>query len=212
MGSEMCIRDRLLKLRDEVLTIDDLDDGPVMSDFTLDHFLTQLLRYLEANKDELEAMPHGVYAVAPSDTDAQPGVIFFLRQRNAADAGPRQRPASPVHPFYFCYIQDNGSIRFGCGNARQTLAVFEAAATGITAPITELCDRFDQETKQARDMSLYDKLLNDVIAHIRQTHNSAQIEGLRSGGRGFMLSADSETPRSATDFELLTWLVIKDTP
>ena len=58
-------------------------------------------------------------------------MIFFLRQRNAASAGPRQRPASPVHPFYFCYIRDNGSIRFGCGNARQTLAVYEAAATGI---------------------------------------------------------------------------------
>ena len=210
---ELNFRDeQLLKLRDEVLTIDDLDDGPVMSDFTLDHFLTQLLRYLEANKDALEAMHPGVYAVAPSGPDAQPGVIFFLRQRNAAQFGPRQRLASPVHPFYFSYIQDKGNIRFGCGNARQTLAVFEAASAGETAPIIELCDRFDRETKQGQDMSLYDKLLNDVIAHIRQTHNSAQIEGLRSGGRGFMLSADSETPRSATDFELLTWLVIKDNP
>ena len=210
---ELNFRDeQLLKLRDEVLTIDDLDDGPVMSDFTLDHFLTQLLRYLEGNKDALEAMPRGVYAVTPSEADAQPGVIFFLRQRNAADAGPRQRPGSPVHPFYFCYIHDNGSIRFGCGNARQTLAVFEAAAVGENAPITELCDHFDRETLQGRDMSLYDRLLNDVIAHIRQTHNSAQIEGLRSGGRGFMLSANSATPRGATDFELLTWLVVKETP
>ena len=210
---ELNFRDeQLLKLRDEALTIYDLDDGPVMSDFTLDHFLTQLLRYLEANKDALEAMPRGVYAVAPSDAEAQPGVIFVLRQRNAADAGPRQRPASPVHPFYLCYIQDDGSIRFGCGNARQTLAVFEAAAVGETAPITELCDRFDRETQQGQDMSLYYKLLNDVIAHIRQTHNSAQIEGLRSGGRGFMLSSDAETPRSPTDFELLTWLVIKEMP
>ena len=210
---ELNFRDeQLLKLRDEVLTIDDLDDGPVMSDFTLDHFLTQLLRYLEANKDALEAMHPGVYSVAPSEPDAQPGVIFFMRQRNSADAGPRQRPASPVHPFYFCYIQENGNIRFGCGTARQTLAVFEAAAVGKTKPIVELCDRFDRETKQGLDMSLYDKLLTNVIAHIRQIHNSAQIEGLRSGGRGFMLSADSETPRSATDFELLTWLVIKDNP
>ena len=210
---ELNFRDeQLLKLRDEVLTIDDLDDGPVMSDFTLDHFLTQLLRYLEGNKDALEAMPRGVYAVTPSEADAQPGVIFFLRQRNAADAGPRQRPGSPVHPFYFCYIHDNGSIRFGCGNARQTLAVFEAAAVGENAPITELCDHFDRETPQGRDMSLYDRLLNDVIAHIRQTHNSAQIEGLRSGGRGFMLSAKSVAPRGATDFELLTWIVIKETP
>ena len=211
---ELNFRDeQLLKLWDEVLTIDDLDDGPVMSDFTLDHFLTQLLRYLEANKDALETMPQGVYAVAPSEVDAPPGVIFFLRQRNAADAGPRQRPASPVHPFILCYIQDDGSIRFGCGNARQTLAVFEAAAVGETAPITELCDRFDQETRQGLDMSLYDKLLNDVIAHIRQTHNREQTAALGlSGNADFKLPRASESPRSATDFELLTWLVIKETP
>ena len=205
--------EQLLKLREEVLTIDDLDDGPVMGDFTLDHFLTQLLRYLQANKDALEAMPHGVYAVAPSTADAQPGVIFFLRQRNASDAGPRQRPASPVHPFYFCYIHDNGDIRFGCGSARQALAVFEAAAVGKTAPLTALCDRFDRETKQGRDMSFYDKLLNDVIAHIRQTHNREQAAGLGLSGSGdFILPKASESPRGATDFELLTWLVIKEMP
>ena len=211
---ELNFRDeQLLKLRDEVLTIDDLDDGPVMSDFTLDHFLTQLLRYLEANKEALEAMPHGVYAVGPSKADAQAGVIFFLRQRNAASAGPRQRTASPVHPFFFCYIQDDGNIRFGCGNARQTLAVFEAAATGISAPVIELCDRFDWETRQGRDMSLYDKLLNDVIAHIRQAHNREQAAGLGlSGNADFKLPLASESPRGANDFELLTWLVIKERP
>ena len=210
---ELNFRDeQLLKLRDEVLTIDDLDDGPVMGDFTLDHFLTQLLRYLEANKDALEMMPPGVYAVAASDAEAQPGAIFCLRQRNAA-AGPRQRPASPVHPFYFCYIHDSDSIRFGCGNARQTLAVFEAAAVGKTAPITELCDRFDRETQQGRDMSLYDKLLNDVIAHLRQTHNREQAAGLGlSGNADFKLPLASETPSSADGFELITWLVIKEIP
>ena len=210
---ELNFRDeQLLKLREEALTIDDLDDGPVMGDFTLDHFLTQLLRYLEANKDALEAMPFGCYAVAPLEPDAPPGVIFFLRQRNAAEAATGQRPASPRHPFYFCYIQFDGRIRFGCGNLRQILEAFQAAAVGKTAPITALCDQFDRETKQGQDMSLYNKLVNDAIAHIRQAHNATQIEGLRSGGRGFMLSAESETPRNANDFELLTWLVIKEAP
>ena len=203
--------EQLLKLRDEVLTMDDLDDGPTMGDFTLDHFLTQLLRYLEANKDKLEAMPPGVFAVAGSSAEAQPGVIFCLRQRNAGDAGSRQRPASPVHPFYFVYIQDNGNIRYGCTNARQSLAVFEAAAAGRATPIVELCDRFDHETAQGRDMSHYDKLLNDVIAHIRQAHDNTQIRHLRAGAaRDFMLPTASETPGRAGDFELVAWLVIKD--
>ena len=57
---ELKFRDtQLLKLRDQVLDLDDLSDSPTLGDFTLDHFLTQLLRYLEANKDALEAMPPG---------------------------------------------------------------------------------------------------------------------------------------------------------
>ena len=209
---ELNFRDtQLLKLRDEVLDLDDLSDSPTLGDFTLDHFLTQLLRYLEANKDALEAMPPGVYAVTESSADAHPGVVFFLRQRNAGDAGSRQRPTSPVHPFYFAYIHNGGNIRFGSGNARQTLAVFEAAASGQTAPITELCDRFDQETRQGRDMAQYEKLLNDVIAHIRQAHANTQARQLGIGGaRDFVLPSASETPRDANDFELVTWLVIKE--
>ena len=78
--------------------LDDLDDGPVIGDFTLDYFLTQLLRYLEANKDALEAMPSGVYAVAASNADAQPGVIFCLRQRNAGDCRCRSEGRQPGTP------------------------------------------------------------------------------------------------------------------
>ncbi len=209
---ELKFRDtQLLKLRDQVLDLDDLSDSPTLGDFTLDHFLTQLLRYLEANKDSLEAMPPGVYAVTESSADGQPGAIFFLRQRNVGNAGSRQRPASPVHPFYFAYIHKGGNIRFGCGNARQTLAMFEAAVAGQTAPITEFCDRFDQETKQGRDMAQYEKLLNDVIAHIRQAHANTQAHQLSTGGaRDFVLPTASETPRDASDFELVTWLVIKE--
>ena len=210
---ELNFRDeQLLRLREEILDLDDLSDGPTMGDFTLDHFLTQLLRYLEANKDVLEAMPPGVYAVAPSSADAQPGVVFFLRQRNAGAAGSRQRPASPVHPFYLVYLHDSGNIRYGCANARQALAVFDAATAGKNTHITELCDRFDRETDQGRDMSFYDKLLTDSIAHIRQSHNITQTRGLGlGGGRDFMLPKTSETPNDDTDFELITWLVIKDT-
>ena len=210
---ELNFRDeQLLRLREEVLDLDDLSDGPTMGDFTLDHFLTQLLRYLEANKDELEAMRPGVYAVSGDGAGAevQPGVIFFLRQRNAGDIGSRQRAASPVHPFYFVYLHDNGNIRYGCANARQALVVFDAATAGETAPITELCDRFDRETDQGRDMSRYDKLLTDAIAHIRQAHGTTQTRGLGSG-RGFVLPKASESPSENTDFELITWLVIKDT-
>ena len=45
---ELKFRDeQLLLLREEIRDLDDLADNVVMGDFTLDHFFTQLLRYLE---------------------------------------------------------------------------------------------------------------------------------------------------------------------
>ena len=210
---EMRFRDeQLLKLREEILDMDELADGPVMSDFTLDHFLAQLLRYLEKNRDMLEELPHGIYAVTEDKASAiQPGVIFFLRQQNTAAGSSRQRVASPVHPFYVVYIQDSGTIRFGCANARQALGVFEAVASGKTKPITRLCDQFDRLTDFGKKMGHYDGLLNSVIAHIRQAHADTQTRSLRPGGaRDFRFTPASETPRRAADFELVTWMVVMD--
>ena len=208
---ELRFRDeQLLKLREEILDMDELADGPVMSDFTLDHFLAQLLRYLEKNRDMLEALPHGIYAVTEDRSSAiQPGVVFFLRQQNAALGSSRQRVASPVHPYYVVYVQDNGTIRFGCANARQALGVFESAASGRVEPLTRLCDQFDRLTDFGKTMGHYDGLLNGVIAHIRQAHSDTQTRNLRPGGaREFQFPAASETPRTAADFELVTWLVV----
>ena len=230
--------EQLLRLRREALTIEELDDAPTMGDFTLDHFIAQLLRYLERNRDELEAMPAGAYAVASADADpggeTAPGVIFCLRQRNAAagntgaaagsravaggraaagagDDAARRQVASPRHPFYFVYILPDGVIRYGCASLPQTLAVFEAAAVGQTAPLTALCDRFDRETDQGRNMAFYDRLLTDAVAHIAQAHAGVQLAGLTLGGdRSFTLTPASETPRTPGDFELVTWLVIKE--
>ena len=192
--------------------MDELADGPVMSDFTLDHFLAQLLRYLEKNRDMLEELPHGIYAVTEDKASAiQPGVVFFLRQQNAAAGSSQQRVASPVHPYYIIYIQDNETIRFGCANARQALGVFEAASSGKAEPITRLCDQFDRLTNFGKAMGHYDGLLNSVIAHIRQAHADIQNRNLRPGGaRDFRFTPASEMPRSASDFELVIWLIMMD--
>ena len=202
--------DQLLKMREEILDLDDLDDSPSMSDFTLDYFFTQLLRYLDKNREALERMPLGAYAVAEeADEPARPGVIFFLRLRNAA-SDPRGQTASPVHPHYAVYIRDDGHIRFGCANVSQILSVFESAAAGRTQVFRGLCDLFDRETDQGRKMESYDKLLRDSITSIRQAHDRKQTASLGLGGsRDFVLPKESEAPRSAASFDLVTWLVIK---
>ena len=209
---ELRFRDeQLLKLREEIIDLDELEDTPALSDFTLDYFFAQLLQYLEKNRDQLEALPNGAYAVsAASAPTATPGVVFFLRQRNTG-ASPRSRRASPVHPFYLVYIRDDGQIRFGCANTKQALDVFEAASVGRVSPIPSLCDRFNAETDNGHDMTHYSGLLNAVVAHITQAHQTNQAAGLGLGGsRDFKLSTADESPTAASDFELITWLVIMD--
>ena len=208
---ELDFRDRqLLKLREEVLDLDGMDDTPAMSDFTLDYFFAQLLRYLEKNRAELEATPLGACAVTrAADGPAGPGVIFFLRQLNANPAPrPGQRVASPIHPFYAVHIGHDGYIRFGCANARQVLEAFEEASVGKTDVILSLCDRFNTETGHGRNMARYDALLNEVLKHINHTHVRTQLNALKEGGnRGVVLPTAGESP-NAGNFELVTWLVI----
>ena len=207
---ELNFRDEQLKqLREDVLDLDDLSDGVVMSDFTFDYFFAQLLKYLERNRAELEATPKGAYAVTTHENSpTETGVIFFLRQRNATTDIEKKTP-SPVYPYYTVYIRKNGDIRYGCGNAKQVLDLFETAAVGKSEALSELCLQFDQETQHGKNMGDYNKLLNAVIAHITRSHQKTQSKSIgRSGTRGFRLPVASETPRDSSDFELVTWLVI----
>ena len=207
---ELNFRDQQLKqLREEVLDFDDLSDGVVLSDFTLDYFFTQLLRYLEKNKKELEAAPNGVYAVTHDESHpTETGVIFFLRQRNA-NIDIQRKTASPIHPFYAVYIRNTGDIRYGCANTRQVLDLFESAAVGKIDPLHDLCIQFDAKTQNGENMTVYNGLLKAVIAHISRAHTTTQTNNMGLGGsRDFELPLESETPRDTSDFELVTWLVI----
>ena len=211
LQSELSFRDTQLKqLIENVPDLEDLDDSISMSDFTLDYFFAQLLRYLEKNRDELEATPHGAYAVAESpSSEGHNGVIWLLRQRNATTRR-NARVASPVHPFYLVYIRENGDIRIGCANAKRALELFEEAAFGRTEPLLALCDQFDNEISRGTDMSAYNSLLDSVVRHISRRHATTQSRNLgRGGSRDFKLTKRTETPRDVNDFELLTWLVLK---
>ncbi|MXV72965.1 ATP-dependent helicase, partial [Candidatus Poribacteria bacterium] len=207
---ELNFRDaQLEQLRQDVLDLDDLSDGIVMSDFTLDYFFAQLLKYLERKRDELEATPKGAYAVTFNENNpTETGVIFFLRQRNITTDKVKKTP-SPVYPYYTVYIRKNGDIRYGCANTKQVLDLFEASAIGKDDVLSELCLQFDQETQHGENMEDYNKLLNAVIAHVTRSHQKTQAKNLgRSGTRGFKLPAASEAPRDSSDFELVTWLII----
>ena len=207
---ELNFRDtQLQQLREDVLDLDDLSDGVVMSDFTFDYFFAQLLKYLERNRAALEATPKGAYAVTTNENSpTETGVIFFLQQLNTATDKEKKTP-SPIYPYYTVYIRKNGDIRYGCANAKQVLDLFEASAVGKSDTLSELCLQFDQETQYGRNMGDYNKLLNAVITHITRSHQKTQSKSIgRDGTRGSKLPVASEVPKDSGDFELVTWLII----
>ena len=207
---ELNFRDQQLeRLRKEVIDLDELSDSVVMSDFTLDYFFAQLLKYLEKNRAKLQATPDGAYAVTTNENNpTENGVIFFLQQINAS-ADKQQKTASPIHPYYAVYIRNSGDIRYGCINAKQVLDLFEASTVGKEHAIDDLCLWFDQETEYGDNMAHYNKLLDTVITHITQSHTKTQSQILKSGSpREAKLTPTSKAPKDTGDFKLVTWLII----
>jgi hypothetical protein len=106
-------RDRqLLQLKDEVLDLEDLEESISLTEFTLDDFRIDLLKYLETNRSILDAAPFGLYTVVqPHDQmkTIAPGVIWCLKQqpslqpsafslqKRARVRGPIRNPQSAIH-------------------------------------------------------------------------------------------------------------------
>ena len=99
-------------------------------------------------------------------------------------------------------------MRYNFTSPKQVLEIFRAVSQGKVEPYAQLCELFDAETKDGEDMSQYSGLLDRAVTAI-----AAQFERKNAGnlfaGRGGKLTDAGKQVKSAGDFELITWLVIK---
>jgi hypothetical protein len=200
---------QLMRLKDEVLDLEDFNESVALNAFTLDDFRMDLANYVEGNRAQLQDAPFGLYAVVPAETEqgsAQPGVIYCLRQTKPAQAG--QDSVNPLSPFFLVYIQSDGAVRYNFTAPKQVLEVFRALCQGKVAPIEALCKLFDQQTKHGQDMSNYSALLNKAVAAIVAQFAKKNAAGLFAG-RGAKLVDTQKSVNHHSDFELITWLVIQ---
>ncbi len=224
-------RDRqLLRLKDEVLDLEDLAETISLTDFTLDDFRVDLLKYLETNRALLEAAPLGLYTVVPTHDQIKtiaPGVIWCLRMARRAGAGggageaasgPGAPPAesqsatqvNPLQPYFLVYVLDDGSVRFGFAQPKQVLGIYRELCAGKTTACHELCSRFDQQTGDGANTAHYDALLQRAVASIAATFRKRVASGLQTS-RSFIIPHKEEQASETSDFELVTWLVIRQT-
>lgn len=89
------------------------------------------------------------------------------------------------------------------------LEIFRAVSQGKTEPYADLCELFDAQTKHGEDMSRYSGLLDKSVAAIAAQFGRKSVGNLFAG-RGGKLTDASKQVKHAADFELITWLVIKD--
>jgi SNF2 family DNA or RNA helicase len=203
-------RDRqLLRLKDEVLDLEDFNESVALGEFTLDDFRMELAAYIEANREKLEEAPFGLYAVAPPHAEysaIKPGVIYCLKQRIEA-AG--NETVNPLQPYFLVYIRDDGEVRYNFTAPKQVLEIFRAVCQDQTEPYARLCKLFDRETAHGQDMSRYSGLLDKAVAAIAAQFGRKNAGKLFSGRGGKLLGSHSAI-KTSTDFDLITWLVIKD--
>lgn len=197
---------QLLKLKDQVLDLEDFNETVSLTDFTLDDFRIDLANYIEANRQVLEDAPLGLYAVVPPDPDhsiIQPGVIYCLRQKDDA-ATKSGDSVNPLKPYFLVYVRDDRTVRYGFTNPKQILEMYRTLCVGKRVPYQELCDLFDHDTHNGADMQHYDQLLKLAIADIAKRMNTRIAGGLQTD-RSFVIPPRAAQP----DYELITWLVIK---
>ncbi len=206
---ELKYRDRqLLRLKDEVLDLEDFNETVDLNDFTLDDFRIELSKYIESNRRLLAEAPLGLYAVVPADPAyplIAPGVIYCLRQRGEA-AG--SEVVNPLKPYYLVYVRTDGVVRFTFAQPKQILEIYRLLCAEKTAPYEELCNLFDQETCGGASMDCYNDLLLKAVRSIASTFRKRSVSHLLSG-RGAVLVDQRAQAQETTDFELITWLVIR---
>jgi hypothetical protein len=212
---------QLLRMRDEVLDLEDTEESASLTDFTLDDFRVDLTNYLEGNRKRLEESPLGLYAVVPSPLSAKefqtdlftvniteiikPGVIYCLKQKG--DTGGTES-VNPLQPYFLVYVRNDGTVRYNYTHAKQILEVYRLLCQGRTVPYEKLCDWFNESTDNGRDMVHYSTLLKKAINEIVQIFKKRSNQQLTST-RSALLLPKKQQVQDMEHFELVTWLIIQ---
>lgn len=195
-------KQQLKKLQEEVVDIEDMATGISIMDLGLNEFRLDLLEYVKNNGD-MDNKPKGLHAVVPATNELPGGVIFILKNvNNSVNIDNRNR----IHPFYMVYIGASGNVICDYLEPKSILDNLRLLCRGKKEPISPLCQKFNHETNDGKDMSKTSKLLSEAISSIINKKEESDIDSLFSaGGTSALMSAIS----GLDDFELICFLVIK---
>ena len=195
-------KQQLKRLQEEVVDIEDMSTGISIMDLGLNEFRLDLLEYIKTHGD-MDTKPKGLHAVVQSSEELPQGVIFVLKNiNNSVNIDNQNR----IHPFYMVYIGMDGEIICDYLNPKQLLDDIRLLCRGKKEPIVDLCQKFNEETNDGKDMQELSNLLRETIHSIIDTKEESDIDSLfTSGGTSALISVVS----GLDDFELISFLVVK---
>ena len=195
-------KDQLKRLQSEVVDIEDMQSSLSIMDLGLNEFRLDLLEYVRENGD-MDKAPFGLHAVVSASEDCPPGVIFVLRNRNNNVNIDRQ---NRLHPFYMVYIATDGNVVCDHLSPKELLDKMRSLCKGKAEPNADVCQVFNAETKDGRDMRHISALLSGTVASIIETKAQSDIDSLFSPGG---TSALNGKINGLDDFELVCFLVVR---
>ena len=145
-------------------------------------------------------------AVVPASEQAQPGVIYILKNRRLSLPLLGGAGGGLLHPFYMVYLSDEGETIINHLSPKKLLDIMRLSCKGKTEPIIDLCRQVNRETQNGRKMSHYRDLLGKAVASIVEQKEQSDIDSLFSFGETTALVGDI---RGLDDFELICFLIIK---
>ena len=195
-------KQQLKRLQEEVVDIEDMSSGISIMDLGLNEFRLDLLEYVK-NHGDLDKKPKGMHAVVPVTDELPEGVVFILKNiNNSVNIDNQNR----IHPFYMVYIGMDGKVICDYLNPKKMLDDIRLLCRGKKEPIKDLCQRFNEETDDGRNMTEMSELLSEAINSIINCKEESDIDSLFSaGGTSALMSAVS----GLDDFELVCFLVVK---
>ncbi len=193
---------QLKRLRDEVVDIEDMTNGISIMDLGLNEFRLDLLEYIK-HHDDLDKTPFGLHAVVPANEEMPAGVIYVLKNRSdSVNINNQNR----LHPFYMVYVSNEGEVVCDHLSPKALLDKMRYLCKGKKEAITELCRKFNKETKDGYDMSELSKLLGTAISSIIDVKGESDIDSFLGGRQVSFI--DNEI-KGLDDFELICFLVVK---
>lgn len=195
-------KQQLKRLQEEVVDIEDMSTGISIMDLGLNEFRLDLLEYIKTHED-LAKKPKGLHAVVPATEENPEGVIFVLRNiNNSINIDNQNR----IHPFYMVYIGIDGEVICDYLNPKKLLDTVRLLCRGKSEPVLALCEKFNKETDDGRNMEEVSQLLSDAINSIIDVKEESDIDSLFSAGGTSALMSEIN---GLDDFELICFLVVK---